>query len=72
MLGGFGGHLLGEHALEEIDVGQLLGGRFLQKRFQTLAALEQAQPLQMFSQTLQLGRRHWAASSVAKWPPSCS
>jgi hypothetical protein len=37
--------LLGEHALEEVGIGQLLPGGFLQQRLQALLALEQAQPL---------------------------
>jgi len=42
VLGGLGGHFLGEHLIEEVAVADFLGGGLLQQRFEPLATLEQA------------------------------
>ena len=50
-------HLLAEHLLEEVGIGQILGRSVLQHGFQTLGTLLQAQLVQMLAEALQLRRR---------------
>ena len=58
VLGGLGGDLLAEDEVQEVGEGDLLGGGLLEQGFETLAALEQAQPLQMLLEPFELtGRR---------------
>ena len=63
MLGGLRGDLLGEDLVEEVGVGQLLAGRLLQEGFEPVAALEQAQALQVLLKALELGGGHAGTSA---------
>ena len=57
---GLGRDLLAEHLLEEVGVGELLGGGVLQQRLEPLAALEQPQLLQVLAEALELRGVHAA------------
>jgi hypothetical protein len=58
VLGRLGGDLLGEQGVEEVGVRGFLGGGVLEQRLQALAALEEAQPLHLLLQALELGGAH--------------
>jgi hypothetical protein len=62
ILGGLGGYLLAEHAIEEIRVAHLLLGGLVQQGFQTLPSLEETESLQILVQAFQLGGGHGITS----------
>ena len=56
VLGGLGGDFLGEHLLEEVGVGELLGRGVLQQGLESLAALDRRR-----LRRCSLSRSIWAA-----------
>ena len=59
-----GGDLLAEHGVEEVGVGELLRGGVLEQGLQALAALEEAEALQVLLQALELRGAHGRTSTV--------
>src|SRR5437867_6514345 len=58
VLGGLGGHFLGEHEVQEVGVGRLLRRGVLQQGLEPLADFEQPQSLQVLLEALELRRAH--------------
>src|SRR5216110_2458878 len=54
VLGGLGGHFLGEHEVQEVGVGRLLRRGVLQQGLEPLADFEQPQSLQVLLEALEL------------------
>ena len=64
VLGGLRGDLFGEERVEEVSVGDILGGGVLQQRFEPLPALEEPEALQLLVEALELARTHADTAAV--------
>ena len=67
VLRGLGLDLLAEHGVEEVGVGELLSRGLLEQRFEAITGLEQAKPLEVLVDALELDGVHRPASMSASW-----
>src|SRR5439155_7908784 len=65
MLGRLRGDLFGQQRIEEVGVRGFLGGGLLEHGLETLATLEQPQPLHLLLQALELGGTHERTAKAA-------
>jgi hypothetical protein len=72
VLFGLGGHFFAQHLVEEVGVGEVLGRRLLQERIEPLAALQEPQPRQLFTEPFQLCRVHRGTSCAVALPHTAS